>query len=132
MVGTQCKRSSVTKLVSQSCPTLCNPMDYIACQAPLSMEFSRQNTGVGCHSLPQGIFLTQGLNPGLLRCRQILYQLSHLMGNFNFIWLSENKLLVRYINSIYHLFLTQFTYLSDKTVFHIFFGGEKNHILLFA
>ena len=29
-------------LVTQMCPTLCNPMDYIACQAPLSMEFSRQ------------------------------------------------------------------------------------------
>ena len=24
------------------CPTLCNPMDYVACQAPLSMGFSRQ------------------------------------------------------------------------------------------
>ena len=29
-------------LVTQSCLTLCNPVDYIACQAPLSMEFSRQ------------------------------------------------------------------------------------------
>ena len=36
-----------------------------------------QNTGVGSHSLLQGIFSTQGLNPGLLYCRQILYQLSH-------------------------------------------------------
>ena len=36
-----------------------------------------QNTGVGSLSLLQGIFLTQGLNPGLLHCRQILYQLSH-------------------------------------------------------
>ena len=35
------------------------------------------NTGVGCHSLLQGIFLSQGLNPGLLHCRQILYSLSH-------------------------------------------------------
>ena len=35
------------------------------------------NTGVGCHFLPQGIFLTQGLNTGLLHCRQILYLLSH-------------------------------------------------------
>ena len=26
----------------QSCPTLCDPVNYIACQAPLSMEFSRQ------------------------------------------------------------------------------------------
>ena len=34
-------------------------------------------TGVGCHSLLQGIFLTQGLNLGPLHCRQILYHLSH-------------------------------------------------------
>ena len=36
-----------------------------------------RNTGVGCHFL-QGIFLTQGLNLGLLHCRQILYHMSHL------------------------------------------------------
>ena len=34
-------------------------------------------TGVGCHSLFQGIFPTWGLNPGFLHCRQILYHLSH-------------------------------------------------------
>ena len=32
---------------------------------------------MGCHSLPQGIFLTQGLNLGLLRCRQTFHHLSH-------------------------------------------------------
>ena len=36
-----------------------------------------QNTGVGCHALLQGIFLTQGSNPGLPYCRLILYQLSY-------------------------------------------------------
>ena len=36
-----------------------------------------QNTGVGSRSLLQGIFPTQGSNPGLLHCRWILYQLSH-------------------------------------------------------
>ena len=36
-----------------------------------------KNTEVGCHSLLQGIFLTQRLNLGLLYCRQILYCLSH-------------------------------------------------------
>ena len=36
-----------------------------------------QNTGVGSLSLLQGIFPTQGSNPGLLHYRQILYQLSH-------------------------------------------------------
>ena len=39
-----------------------------------------QNTGVGSHSLLQGIFTTQGSNPGLSHCRQILYQLSHKGG----------------------------------------------------
>ena len=36
-----------------------------------------KNTGVGCHSLLQGIFPTQGSIPGLLHCRQILYRLNH-------------------------------------------------------
>ena len=36
-----------------------------------------QNTGVGSLFLLQGIFPTQGSNPGLLCCRWILYQLSH-------------------------------------------------------
>ena len=36
-----------------------------------------QNTGVGSLFLLQGIFPTQGLNPGLLHCRWILYQLSY-------------------------------------------------------
>ena len=57
---------SVKVKVTQSCPTLCNPMDYTG-----------QNTGVGSLSLLQGIFPTLGLNPGLPHCRQILYQLSH-------------------------------------------------------
>ena len=42
-----------------------------------SMEFSGQNTGVGSRSLLQGIFPTQGSNPGLPHCMWILYQLSH-------------------------------------------------------
>ena len=38
---------------------------------------SGQNSGIGSLSLLQGIFPTQGSNPGLLHCRRILYQLSH-------------------------------------------------------
>ena len=49
----------------------------VAHQAPLSMGFSSQNTGVGCHFLLQGIFLTQGSNLGLPHWRQTLYHLSH-------------------------------------------------------
>jgi len=59
--------------VTQSWLTLCDPMDYT--YSP--WNFPGQNTGVGSLSLLQRIFQTQGLNPGLPRCRQILYQLSH-------------------------------------------------------
>ena len=38
-----------------------------------------KNTGAGCHFLLHEIFLTQGLNPRLLPCRQILYRLSYLL-----------------------------------------------------
>ena len=36
-----------------------------------------RSPGVGTLSLLQGIFPTQGSNPGLLHCKQILYQLNH-------------------------------------------------------
>ena len=58
------KRSEVKSL---SCVQLCNPMD---CGLP-------GYSGVGCHFLLQGIVLTQGVNPGIPRCRQTLYCLSH-------------------------------------------------------
>ena len=65
-------------LVAQSCPTLCDPMDYTACQAPLCPWASPgKNTGVGCHALFQGILPTQGSNPGLLHGRWIRYCPSH-------------------------------------------------------
>ena len=38
-----------------------------------SLNSPGKNTGMNCHSLFQGIFLTQGLNLGLLHCRRILY-----------------------------------------------------------
>ena len=61
-----CLQQGEKVIAAQSCPTPCNPMDY-----------TDQNTGVGSLSLLQGIFPTQGLNPGLPHCRWILYQLSH-------------------------------------------------------
>ena len=41
------------------------------------MDSPGKNTRVGCHALLQGIFQSQGSNPGLPHCRQILYHLSH-------------------------------------------------------
>ena len=59
--------------VTQSCLTLCNPMDS---SLPGSSVHDK-NIGVGCHSLLQGIFLTQESKLGLSHCRQILSCLSH-------------------------------------------------------
>ena len=54
----------------------CNCMEYS--QPSLwPWDSSGKNTGVGYHSLLQGIFLTQESNSGLLHSRQILYHLSH-------------------------------------------------------
>ena len=43
-------------------------------------DFLGKSTGVGCHFLLQGIFPTQGSNPGLPHCRQTLYRLCHQDG----------------------------------------------------
>ena len=65
--------------VSINCLVASNSLQpwTVACQAPLSVEFFRQEYWRGLPSSLQGIFLTQGSNPGLPHCRQILYQLSH-------------------------------------------------------
>ena len=49
-----------------ACTRLLHPWDFLG-----------KSTGVGCHFLLQGIFPSQGSNPGLPHCRQMLYHLSH-------------------------------------------------------
>ena len=57
----------------------------VAYQAPPSMEFSRQEYWSGLRFLLQGIFSTQGSNPGLPHCSQTLYHLSHQGSSHMFI-----------------------------------------------
>ena len=55
-------------------------MPWTVCSPPGSSVLGDSpgyNTGVGCHSLLQGIFPIQGSNPVLLHCKQILFHLSH-------------------------------------------------------
>ena len=63
--------------VTQLCLTLCDPCLW---------NSPGQNTGEGSHSILQGIFPTQGSNPGLTHCRWIPYQLSH---EGSLLWLSK-------------------------------------------
>ena len=55
----------------------CNPMDCSPQISSLHGDYPGKNTGAGCHALLQGIFSTQGLNPGIPHCRLILYCWSH-------------------------------------------------------
>ena len=64
-------------LFAQSCQTHCDSMDYCPPGTSVHGDSPGKNTRVGCHALLQGIFPTQGSNPGLLHCRWILYHLSH-------------------------------------------------------
>ena len=57
---------------AQLCPTLWDPHRLYS-----PWNSSGQNTGMDSHFLLQGIFPTQGSNPGLPHCRRILYQLSY-------------------------------------------------------
>ena len=66
------KESEITQLYL----TLCDPMDSSLPGSSIHGIFPGKNTGVGCHFLLQGIFLTQGLNPGLPHCKQT-HHLSH-------------------------------------------------------
>ena len=58
--------SYVICLVTQSYPTLCNPMDCSHSGSFVHGDSPGKNTEVGCHTLLQGIFPTQGSNPPLL------------------------------------------------------------------
>ena len=64
-------------LCRPSCLTLCDPMGCSPPDSSVHGDSPGKNTGVGGHALLQGLFLTQGLNPGLPHYRQILYHLSH-------------------------------------------------------
>ena len=63
-------------LVAQLGPTLCDPMDCTRCpDSSVHGDSPGKNTRVGWNALLQGIFPTQGSNPGLPHCRQIPYYL---------------------------------------------------------
>ena len=60
---------------SESCSVMSNSLWPHGLYSPWNSL--GQNTGVGSHSLPQGIFPTQESNPGLPHCRRTVYRLSH-------------------------------------------------------
>ena len=87
-----------SEAVLHNCPTQSESENHSVVsdsQQPHDLQPSRllhpwnsldKSTGVGCHVLFQGTFLTQGSNPGLPHCRRILYHLSH-QGSSNMVLL---------------------------------------------
>ena len=69
----------------------------VLCSRTVKLNTPGQNTGVGSRSLLQGIFPTQGSNPGLPHCRQILYQL-RFQGSPNLILQHANALVCKSFN----------------------------------
>ena len=93
-------------LVAELYPTLCNSMECSLLSSSPHGISPGKNTGVCCHCLLQGIFLTQLSNPGLLYCRWTLCRLSnqvspyhqqapsptsHGHGNVRIVWETENR-----------------------------------------
>ena len=114
---------AVLCLVTQSCPTLCDLMDGSPPGSPVHGDSPGKNTRVGCHALLQGVFPTQGWNPGLQIYRQILYCLIH-----------EGS---PYLSILHDKYSHSFNYLTlDKTSFFcsatklIFFFRTKIPILI--
>ena len=68
-------KARITALWSESCSVMSNSFQPCGLYSPRNS--SGQNTGVGSPSLLQGVFPTQGSNPGLLHQRWIIYQVSH-------------------------------------------------------
>ena len=93
-------------LVTQSCPTLCDSMD---CSPP------GKDTRVGCHSLLQRIFPTQGSSPGLLHCRQILYHLSYEEALYHLVRAKKEKEKKTWSNQETYATLYQFSWAGFLT-----------------
>ena len=95
-------------LVAHSCPAVCKPMDYSLPGSSVSGDSPGKNTGVGCHSLLQGIFPAQWSNPGLPHCRWSLD------------WLSQQGSPCIYIYMHIYLSIHTYTHTHTHTHTHIY------------
>ena len=98
-----CVSVSVSMSVSPSFPTLCDPLD---CSLPFPASYVHgKNTGMSRHFLLQGIFLTQGWNPGLLPL---------LHGQ-------ADSLPLHHLGSTVVYFITKKMWLKQKSLFYFYF-----------
>ena len=89
----------------------------VALQAPLSMEYFRQNTGVGSHSLLLGIFKTQGSNSGLC-----------MAGRFFTIWATRKPVLGWSLQTV--VYIKSSVYVSTQEQQYKGYPGEGGLYIL--
>ena len=109
------------KSESESCSVVSNSLWPHGLQSP--QNSLGQNTGVGSFSLLQGIFPTQGLNPGFPHCRQIL---SHLLLKTAGIWIGTPPIWPKFsLNSLISSLkaLSPNTFTQGLGLQHVNFGG---------
>ena len=104
-------------LVIQSCLSLCDPMDYSLSGSSVHGYSPGKDTGVGCHACFQGIFSTQGLNPHLPHCRQII-----LLSGLPYTWLTPKLAMQTPSNSV----IIRTTELRFKLLAH---SGKTDFVL---
>ena len=105
-------------LVAQSRPTLWDPMDWSLPDSSVHGNSPGKNSGVDCHALLQGIFPTQGWNPGLPHCRQIIYCLGHQESPC--IWYIEGKIGTLKILSVFLITSCWFLKFLTFVIFKLF------------
>ena len=95
------------------CPTLCDPMDCSLPGSSVHRDSLGKNTGVGCPALLQGIFPTQGSNPGIdhaLQADSLLSEPVIGIGNF---YIYEKKV--------------NFAVITNSYFFSLFFSFTDHH-----
>ena len=78
----------VSHYLSASCSLMSDSLQLCGLYSPWNSP--GQKAGVGSHSLLQGLFPTQGSNPGLPHCRWILYHLSYQGSQLHYVDLSKH------------------------------------------
>ena len=121
--------------VTQLCLTLCNPVDCSPPGSSVHGDSPSKNTGVGCHFLLQGIFLTQGTSPGLPHFRQTLYHLSKqgccsVNRHQNVNWERQEGTLWRWIEvrdiRLTHDFMHTYTHAHIRIHIHVYTHVHMN------
>ena len=127
-----------TRASVQQHPTLCYPMEHGLPGFSSHGIFPGKNTGVGCHFLLQGIFLTHGWNLCLLHCRWIISWVTrevlivYKIYNYMLLKLRYSSIMIPTVFSLVFLKLSCWLKSSFRFLSFIRYYGKKSKSKLFG